>query len=103
MREHELRDARRCAGCGKNFGHTGLPLFWRVTIERFGVDMEAVRRQDGLAALLGGNSRLAQVMGADEEMTTPLMEAVTVTLCEKCAMEPVYMMALAEKGAHDAA
>lgn len=65
MKENQLREVAMCAVCGKPFGHTGLPLFWRVTIERFGVDLNAIRRQDGLAMMMG-SSALAQVMGADE-------------------------------------
>lgn len=88
MKERELRAAADCAICGKPFGHTGLPMFWRVTIERHGVLLDRMKRQDGLAAMLGGNSLLAQVMGPDEEMTTPLLGPVTVTVCEHCAAAP---------------
>jgi hypothetical protein len=66
MKEKELREAATCIICGKPFGHTGLPLFWRVTIQRFGVDMGAVKRQTGLTMMLGGNALLASVMGPDE-------------------------------------
>lgn len=96
MKEKELREISQCAWCKKPFGHTGLPLFWRVTIARYGVDMHAVRRQDGLTALLGGHANLAQVMGPDEEMAKPIMEPVTVTLCETCATEQLRIMVLAE-------
>ncbi len=98
MRERELRDSVNCAACGKPFGHTGLPLFWRVRIERLGVKMGAVQRQDGLAAFFGGNVRLAQVMGADADLTQPMMDPVTVTLCERCATDQVCVAALAEAG-----
>ena len=96
MKEKDLREAAQCANCHKPFGHTGLPLFWRVTVERFGVDLRAIQRQDGLAALLGGNAALAAVMGADEEMARPMMEPVKITLCETCAMEEVCIAVLAE-------
>ncbi len=98
MREKELRESARCIGCGKAFGHTGLPLFWRVTIERFGVDMRAVNRQQGLTMMLGGNALLAQVMGADEEMAT-LLSSEKVTLCEECAMKEQNIAWLSEKAA----
>lgn len=96
MKEKELRKFAICIVCKKPFGHTGLPLFWRLTIERHGVNRQAIQRQDGLAALLGGSSLLAQVMGPDEEMTTPMVEPITVTVCEKCAMEPQIIGFLAE-------
>ena len=86
MKEVELRNHADCWNCKKKIGHTGLPLFWRVTVERFGIDLAAARRQDGLAALLAGHSGLAQVMGRDEDMAKPMMEPVVLTLCEQCAM-----------------
>jgi hypothetical protein len=62
-----------------------------------GVDAGRVRRQDGLAALLGSPG-LAQVMGADEELTVPLGAPVEVTICETCASGSisVYELALSE-------
>lgn len=99
MKEKELRAAADCAVCGKAFGHSGLPLFWRVTIERHGVLMDRVKRQDGLSQFLGGNCLLAQVMGPDEELTQKLMGPVTITVCEHCAQQAyVYPIAyLAER------
>lgn len=96
MKEKELRESAKCGVCEKGFGDTGVPLFWRITIERFGVDMTAVRRQDGLAQMLG-SSVLANVMGADEDMTKPTMDPVKVTICEDCIMKPVIIAALAER------
>jgi len=97
MREDELRKRGTCSACGKGIGHTGLPLFWTLKIERHGVDMQALNRQQGLTMMLGGEAALARVMGPDDEMTKTVMGPVDVTLCEKCAMEPVLIMALAEK------
>lgn len=48
MKEKELRKHAICAMCGKKIGHTGLPLFWTVKVERWAVNMGAVRRQGGL-------------------------------------------------------
>lgn len=47
MKEKELREVAECANCHKPFGHTGLPLFWRIRIERIGVKLGVVRRQMG--------------------------------------------------------
>lgn len=97
MKENELREIAQCAICNRPFGHTGLPLFWRITVERFSVDMGAIQRQDGLAALLGGNSLLAGIMGPDNDMAEPMMDAITITVCESCAMEDqICIAALAE-------
>jgi len=97
MKEKELREAAVCAVCHQPFGHTGLPFFWRVTIERFGVDIRAVQRQDGLAAMIG-SSLIANVMGADEELAKPFMEPVKITVCEECSTENIMIAALVEMG-----
>lgn len=99
MREAELRESARCALCGQLIGLAGLPLFWRVRIERHGIDLAAVRRQTGLALLLG-NADLAMAMGPDEEMTTQLMEPVTLTVCETCGTRDTSIAYLALEATH---
>jgi len=84
MKEKELRSLATCAGCQKLIGHTGLPLFYKVTVERFGVDMRVVARQDGLAAFLG-SSMLANVMGPQEEMAKEIGDPAKFSICEDCA------------------
>lgn len=85
MKEAELRKHCTCALCGNKIGATGMPLFWRVTIERFGILMPAVQRQTGLAMMLGSAS-LAGFMGPDEDMAKPMMDAVTISVCETCGV-----------------
>ena len=87
MKEKELRAHSVCSICRQKIGASGLPLFYRLTIERFGVDMSAVSRQTGLAMMLNGNGYLAGVMGRDEDMATPIMEKLTLVVCELCAGE----------------
>jgi hypothetical protein len=87
MREDELRKAADCRICGKPIGKSGIPLFYRVTVERHGVLLDKIRRQDGLAQHLG-SPLLAKVMGPDEEMTQVLMQPLTVTVCEPCSLQP---------------
>ena len=98
MKETELRKHAACSLCGRKIGASGLPLFWVVTLERFGLQTEAMRRRDGLTALLGGHVRIAQAMGCDEEMATSLSKAV-LTVCETCAPKDtsVYEMGLPEE------
>lgn len=93
MKEAELRKHCDCSICGKKIMHAGLPLFWRVTVERFGVDTGAVRRQAGLAMMLGSPA-LASVMGSDEEMARPVMDPKVLTVCEVCVLKP-WTIALA--------
>lgn len=99
MKERELRQHATCSLCRQKIGHTGLPLFWTVKIEHFGIDAAAVQRQQGLAMMLGGNGALALAMGPDEEMTMPMMDPVTLTVCERCAVSgDLPVAALAEVG-----
>lgn len=98
MKEAELRKHATCALCRNAILSSGLPLFWRVTVERFGVDMRAVRRQDGLIAFMG-HAGVAAVMGPDEEMATPMMPPVVLAVCETCAVQSELPLAvLAEIG-----
>ncbi len=87
MMELELREHATCVLCGNKIMASGIPLFWRVTVERFGVDLRAVERQQGLTMMLG-DPYLASVMGPDEDMATPFMPPVVLTVCEPCALSP---------------
>jgi hypothetical protein len=89
MKEKELRECADCALCKKPFGHTGLPLFWRVTIERHVVDLQAVGRQSALAQFMG-SPLIAMHMGDDRDMTKTMMEPEKFTICENCALDPRY-------------
>lgn len=97
MKEQELRKHAICSLCGKKIGESKLPLFWRVTVERFGIDMRVVDRQQGLTMMLGGHAGLAQIMGPDEEMANPLMgHPVVLIICGNCATEQRCVADLAE-------
>lgn len=86
MKEAELRNHTTCSLCHKKIMACGLPLFWRLTIERFGIDIRAIQRQDGLSQIVG-SSAIASVMGPNEDLASPVQEATILTICEKCAME----------------
>ena len=95
----KLSEIKKCGKCGKGVMHTGLPLFWKVTIERFGIDKAACDRRHGLELVLGGGqvgARLAGVMGPDEDIANPVMDEKVLILWEKCAMEQYPVAALAE-------
>lgn len=91
MKERELRQHATCSLCEKKIGHTGLPLFWTVKIERFGIDLAAAQRQQGLGLMIG--AALAMHMGPDEDVAKPVMEPVTITVCETCALESDFSVA----------
>lgn len=97
MKEQELRDIAKCHVCGRKIGHVGLPVFWRVRMESWGVDMGALKRQTGMEMLLDGHVALAQVMGVNEDMATKI-SSVEITLCLTCASEhSVPSMVLADE------
>jgi hypothetical protein len=85
MKENELRKHATCSRCGNKIGHTGLPLFWTLKVDRYGIDMDAVQRQSGLSMFLG-NAALAGVMGPDEDMAKKMIDTQYITLCEDCAV-----------------
>lgn len=85
MKEKELRAHLTCSMCNSKVLSGGLPLFWRVTVERFGIDMNACQRQQGLGMMLG--APLASIMGPDEDLATPVMNPKTITVCESCAVD----------------
>lgn len=94
MKEKELRECEDCNLCNEKIGKSGIPMFWRVKIERHGLDLNALERQTGLAMSMGKNmAPLAQIMGPDEEMTMPMMDPVTITVCETCAISSLHCVA----------
>ncbi len=96
MKEKELRSFSVCGNCNKKIGHTGIPLFWVVSIERFGLDKVSLDRQTGLEMMMGGHVGLAQAMSPDEDLATSVMDKVTFSLCESCATENLVIAGLAE-------
>ena len=92
MKEKELRENAECNLCHKKIGESGIPMFWTVKIERHGVVLKATRRQQGFGMMIG--AELAMVMGPDEDMTIPMMEPLTLTVCETCGCEKDFCVAL---------
>jgi hypothetical protein len=102
MKEKELRKVITCSLCGKKAPECGVPLFYRVRIERWGIDLGAVRRQSGLELMFGGTAgaaiALAQAMGADEDMAHHVMDPVAITVCETCSHKSHPLGVLVEAG-----
>ena len=92
MKEKELREIASCGVCGKPFGHTGLPLFWRVKMERHAIKIDPIQRQTSLGMMLAPT--LAMEMGPDEDMTELLHEK-TITVCEDCCTKATCIVELA--------
>lgn len=95
MKRSELQ---KCAFCKQGVMSSGVPLFWRISIERFCVDVSAVQRLHGLETFFGGGSSgamLAGAMGQNEDIAVPLMEKKLLVLCDWCALK-VPIAALSE-------
>lgn len=86
MKEKELREAATCGLCGKKIGESGLPLFMRVNVKRYGLNARAIKRQTGLGMVFDGHHKLAEVMGPNEDMAEIISEK-TITVCETCGMK----------------
>lgn len=85
-------DIKPCCLCGNGVLHTGVPLFYRITIERMGADRHAIERQTGLEMMLGGQARLANVMGPNENMANVIDTFVNKGLvCHSCGEKPHSM------------
>ncbi len=99
MKRAELLKHATCNLCSKPIGNSGLPLFWTVSINRYGIDMQAAKRSDALGTYLGSQA-IANIMGPDEDLAEPVMEApVELTVCEKCACDRgLPIAAMAEHG-----
>lgn len=92
-------DLRPCALCGQGVMHTGVPLFWRISLQRMGVDRLAVQQAAGMETFFGGALALARVF-SDPDIANPFGEGRTILVCEACAGEPtsVYRLGLPEVG-----
>lgn len=92
----KARDFKPCAYCGKGVMHTGLPLFYRVRIERMGIDVHEVQRAHGMEQFMGGHLALARVFH-DPDIATPLHDVVEAFVCEECGTKPDFLVRLLEE------
>ena len=80
-------DLRPCALCGKGLMHTGLPLVWKITMHRLALDVNALRREQGLEMMMGGAAPLARAFSPNSEFGLEIEKPITVMVCEPCALE----------------
>lgn len=88
-------DIKPCASCGKGVMHNGLPFFWRIKLERMGMDMNEVHRAVGTEQLVG-NVAVARAL-YDPVVAKPIHEGKEVLICETCAGDahpPYWVMRL---------
>ena len=92
MKEKELRQHADCSVCGKPIGSSGVPFFWTAELTWYGLDFQAMRRQDGLAAHMGSGA-LAAILGPNEDMAKAVSEPINITICQTCATEQMVVVA----------
>ncbi len=87
-------DIKKCCKCNKGVMHTGLPLFWTIDIQRWGVNANAVQRQHGMEQFFGGNVALADVFGDGAPIASPINDPLKHFICEECVLSSVDMAQL---------
>ena len=92
MKANELRP---CDVCGRPLMAGGHVSFHRITFERMGVNLQAVRERAGLHMVMG-SAALAEVFAPTPEVADRIGDANVLIVCEDCAMKPHLPMALAE-------
>jgi len=80
-------ELRPCSLCRVAVSHAGHPIFYRASLEVCGLNIAAIRRQAGLELMLGGNVRLANAMGPDEDMAKVIERKSEIWICVPCLME----------------
>lgn len=88
-------DFRPCALCGKGVMHTRIPLFYRVTIQRMGIDARAVREANAMEKFFEGHIGIARAF-SDPDIAKPITEQQTVLICESCSTMPHMLAQLPE-------
>jgi hypothetical protein len=81
-------EIKPCSICKKGIAHDGNFLFWRIKLERAGLDAGAIERQHGLELMLG-SPPLARVMGTDADIAKVIDGPHDVWVCEPCVMEKI--------------
>lgn len=96
------RDLTPCAVCGKPLTHDRSIAFYRVTIERFVLDPNAISRQVGLGVRLRSYA-LASIMGPNEDMAKQMSAHPPANVCDTCAIAGGPIAAIDERLAEKAA
>ncbi len=92
----------KCCVCHQGVAHGGGITFYRLSVERFMLDVQGIRQTAGLEMHFGGGQAgavLANIMGADPDIAQPLTDKpITLFMCEDCAcMKPKPLALLVEE------
>jgi len=86
------KDFKPCIFCGKGMMHDGNILFFKVSIQRMGINMNAVKEQHGLEIMLGSPA-IASVMGPDSDIAKPIGIQAKGLICDTCACDKKTVLA----------
>jgi hypothetical protein len=89
-------ELKPCAICGKGVMHSGVPLFYRVSVEIMGVDASAVRQAHAMEQFFNGAVPIARVF-MDPDIAKPVFDPVESVICQPCALEARPLALLLEQ------
>lgn len=92
MKASELKP---CTSCGKGMMHDDNPIFYKITMETMGIDIQAVREIHGLEMMLGKAAPLASVLGTNPDIAMEL-DTTEHLICLKCLLKSTDLSVLLE-------
>ena len=88
-RNMKHKDFKSCHLCRKGVMHAGHPLFLQISVDRLGVDWNAVRRTHGIELMMSGNALLANIMGPNKDIAKVIDGNHDLLICMECAGKPL--------------
>ncbi|KKL52571.1 hypothetical protein LCGC14_2284120 [marine sediment metagenome] len=91
----------KCCACHQGVAHDGGISFYRLSVERFILNVRGIQQTAGLEMFFGGGHTgavLGDIMGANPDIAQPIFsKPLTLLMCEDCAcMKPKPLAALVE-------
>lgn len=84
----DVNDLKPCVRCGKGLMHSGVPIFYQITVASCVVDVANVSRLHGLQMAMGGAAPLAFAFAPDTTVARRVEPVPVHFLCHSCALEP---------------
>jgi hypothetical protein len=81
--------SKKCLLCGKGVFHERSLMFYRVTLERFMLDLGAIKTVAGLEMQFGGSQKaiaVADVFSPDNDLAKRVYIREPFIICDPCAM-----------------
>lgn len=87
LAELKHRDIENCKVCEHGVAHDNQLIFYRVTIETYGLEIQNIQRAAGLEQVLDGHALLANIMGPDAAVATRVHDPEPKLVCLSCLMD----------------